>query len=68
MGVTAAADRLPKRILTALSEGAAAGSIPDEAMMREVYYQIRGLDDKGVPAPEVLNEMGLGWLQEKLHA
>jgi aldehyde:ferredoxin oxidoreductase len=67
MGVSAAADRLPKRILMPLTEGAAAGSIPDEALMRKAYYQIRGLDDKGVPTPELLKTVGLGWLQEKLH-
>jgi len=67
MGVSAAADCLPKRILTPLTEGAAAGSIPDEALMRKAYYQIRGLDDRGVPTPELLKAVGLGWLQEKLY-
>jgi aldehyde:ferredoxin oxidoreductase len=67
MGISAAADRLPKKILTPLTEGEAAGSIPDEALMRNKYYQIRGLDDKGVPTPELLKTVGLGWLQEKLH-
>lgn len=67
MGISAAADSLPKRILTPLTEGAAAGSIPDEALMRKAYYQIRGLDEKGVPTPELMKALGLGWLQEKLH-
>jgi aldehyde:ferredoxin oxidoreductase len=67
MGVSAAADCLPRRILTPLAEGAAAGSIPDEALMRKEYYQIRGLDDKGIPTAELLNALDLGWLQEKLH-
>ena len=67
MGISAAADCLPKRILTPLSEGAAAGSIPDEALMRKAYYQIRGLDDKGFPAPELLRALDLGWLRGKLY-
>jgi aldehyde:ferredoxin oxidoreductase len=67
MGVSVTADRLPKRILMPLTEGAAAGSIPDEALMRKAYYQIRGLDDNGFPTPERLRALGLGWLQEKLY-
>jgi aldehyde:ferredoxin oxidoreductase len=67
MGVSAAADRLPQRILVPLTEGAAAGSIPHEALMRKEYYQIRGLDDNGVPTPERLHSLSLGWLQEKLY-
>ena len=49
------------------TEGAAAGSTPDQALMRNEYYQIRGLDDKGVPTPELLDAMALGWLKEKLY-
>ena len=35
--------------------------------MRNDYYQIRMLDDKGVPTPELLDAMALGWLKEKLY-
>ena len=43
MGMSVKDDRLPKRILTPLKEGAAAGSVPDvEKLLRE-YYEIRGL-------------------------
>ncbi len=67
MGVRSRDDRLPKRILTPLKEGAAAGSIPDvEKLLRE-YYEIRGLDEGGRPKKEVLIKAGLEVLAKKLH-
>jgi aldehyde:ferredoxin oxidoreductase len=68
MGVSAKDDRLPKRILTPLKEGSAAGSVPDvEKLLRE-YYGIRGLDRDGKPKKEVLIKAGLDGLAEKLYA
>ena len=67
MGVTWEDDRLPKRILTPLGEGAAAGSVPDvEKLLRE-YYEIRGLDKEGKPKKEVLIKAGLASLAKRLH-
>ena len=67
MGASWEDDRLPKRILTPLKEGAAAGSVPDvEKLLRE-YYEIRGLDREGKPKKEVLIKAGLGDLAKKLH-
>ncbi len=66
MGITAATDRLPKKVLSALSDGSAAGSAPDEEMMRREYYEIRGLDEKGIPTPQLLHTAGLGFLEERL--
>jgi aldehyde:ferredoxin oxidoreductase len=67
MGVRPRDDRLPKRILTPLKEGAAAGSIPDvEKLLRE-YYEIRGLDKGGRPKKEVLIKAGLEVLAKRLH-
>jgi len=67
MGVRAKDDRLPKRILTPLAEGSAAGSVPDvEKLLRE-YYEIRGVDGDGRPKKEVLIKAGLDELAEKLH-
>jgi aldehyde:ferredoxin oxidoreductase len=66
MGVSKKDDRLPKRILTPLKEGAAAGSIPDvEKLLRE-YYEIRGLDMEGKPKKEILIKTGLEDLAKKL--
>ncbi len=67
MGASREEDRLPKRILTPVGEGAAAGSVPDvEKLLRE-YYEIRGLDREGKPKKEVLIKAGLGYLAKKLH-
>jgi len=66
MGVTAEDDRLPKKILTALVDGAAAGSVPDEELMRREYYEIRGLDESGIPTPQLLDSSGLEFLNERL--
>ena len=67
MGVRSKDDKLPKRILAPLKEGAAAGSVPDvEKLLRE-DYKIRGLDEEGKPKKEVLIKAGLGDLAKKLH-
>jgi aldehyde:ferredoxin oxidoreductase len=67
MGVSMKDDRLPKRILTPLKEGAAAGSVPDvEKLLRE-YYEIRGLNEDGRPKKEVLIKAGLEDLAKMLH-
>jgi aldehyde:ferredoxin oxidoreductase len=66
MGITAAADRLPQKVLTPTAEGGAAGSIPDEALMKKEYYQIRGLDERGFPTMQLLRSLDLEFLQAKL--
>jgi aldehyde:ferredoxin oxidoreductase len=67
MGVSVKDDRLPKRILAPLKEGAAAGSVPDvEKLLRE-YYEIRGLGEDGTPKKEALIKAGLEDLAKKLH-
>jgi aldehyde:ferredoxin oxidoreductase len=66
MGVRVEDDRLPKKILTATKEGGAAGSIPDiETMMKE-YYEIRGIDMKGVVKKDKLAAVGLSDIAAKL--
>jgi aldehyde:ferredoxin oxidoreductase len=67
MGVSAKDDRLPKRILTPVKEGAAAGSIPDAEKLLSEYYEIRGLDQDGKPKKKVLIKAGLADLARKLH-
>lgn len=66
MGVTEKDDRLPRRILTPLTEGGAEGSVPDEGLMKRDYYRIRGLDKKGVPTPRSLTDLGLTFVNRKL--
>jgi len=67
MGVSMKDDRLPKRILTPLKEGAAAGSVPDVGKLLREYYEIRGLDMEGKPKKEILIKTGLEDLVKKLH-
>ena len=66
MGLTGREDRLPKRILTPLSEGGAEGSIPDENLMKREYYRIRGLDEQGFPLPQTLSVLGLSFVNNNL--
>ena len=66
MGVTAEDDRLPLKILTALVDGAAAGSVPDAELMRKQYYEIRGLDERGIPTVQLLVSTGLEFLDQRL--
>jgi len=66
MGVTAADDRMPKRILTPHTDGLAAGSVPNVELMLKDYYKARGLDANGRPLKEKLNKLGLSDLAAKL--
>jgi len=66
MGVTARDDRLPKKVLTPLLDGSAAGSTPDEERMRKAYYILRGLDRRGFPTRRLLMASGLEFLDKRL--
>jgi aldehyde:ferredoxin oxidoreductase len=68
MGITAADDRLPKRIMTPTQEGPAAGSVPNMDLMLKEYYRLRGLDVNGHPIKEKLHSLGLSNLAAKLSA
>ncbi|MDT8272438.1 MAG: aldehyde ferredoxin oxidoreductase family protein [Desulfomonilia bacterium] len=67
LGITAKDDKLPKRIMTAHTEGGAAGSIPDENLLLKEYYALRGLDERGYPLQEKLMELGLDDLKTRLY-
>ena len=67
MGITAADDRMPKRIMTPHTEGAAAGSVPNVELMLKDYYKARGLDAKGRPLKAKLERLGLSELAAKLY-
>ena len=66
MGITAADDRLPKRMMTPFQEGGAAGSLPDMERMLKEYYPLRGLDAQGRPRKEKLDRLGLADLAARL--
>ena len=59
-GISGKDDRLPERILSlALHEGGTKGYLPDQQRMLAEYYRERGWDEKGIPTPEKLKELGL---------
>jgi aldehyde:ferredoxin oxidoreductase len=66
MGITAADDRIPKRLMTPTTEGGAAGSVLNVDLLLKEYYQARGLDVDGRPLKEKLNSLGLSALVAKL--
>jgi aldehyde:ferredoxin oxidoreductase len=66
MGITASDDRLPKQILTAHTEGGAAGSVPDLELMLKEFYPLRSLEADGRPSIEKLNDLGLSELAGRL--
>jgi len=57
-------DVIPKRIATPLSEGPAQGSVPDFDLMKKEYYEYRGLDSRGLPNRDKLEDLGLNKLAE----
>ena len=67
MGSGDSDDLLPKRILTPVAEGGAAGSVPDLELMKQDYKRIRGLNAQGRPSPETLEKKGLDDLARRLH-
>jgi aldehyde:ferredoxin oxidoreductase len=60
LGITAADDKLPERLVTEpRPSGHAAGILPDMDLMRPIYYELRDWDENGVPRPERLEKLGL---------
>jgi aldehyde:ferredoxin oxidoreductase len=61
-GLTAADDRLPKRVMKAFAEGPTAGiEITEEVFLsaRNFWYELMGWDEGGVPSPERLDDLGI---------
>jgi len=67
MGITAADDKLPKRLLTPNTDGGAAGSAPNLEVMLKEYYPARGLAADGRPTKDTLSRLGLSELAAKLY-
>jgi len=59
LGITAADDTLPRRLLTPRPSGEAAGKVPDLARQLREYYALRGWDEQGRPTAAKLAELGL---------
>lgn len=61
LGLTAADDTLPARLLSEpRPSGFAGGVLPDLDRMLPIYYELRGWDEQGAPRPERLQALGLG--------
>jgi aldehyde:ferredoxin oxidoreductase len=60
-------DRLPKRLMTPMATGPTEESVPDMDLMLKEFYELRGLNDDGVPKKEILERHGLSDLAELLH-
>jgi len=64
-GFTREDDRLPRKLFKPLQGGASDGvHLDEEAMERakDLFYQMAGWDENGVPTPEKLHELGLDWI------
>jgi aldehyde:ferredoxin oxidoreductase len=66
-GARAEHDRLPKRLLRPLEGGPTRGSVPDMDLMLKEFYELRGLNDKGIPRKEILENLGLDQLAALLY-
>lgn len=58
-GLTRDNMRMPKRLLTALNEGGAAGRVPDVDKMVDDFLHYRGWDREAIPSKEKLKELNL---------
>jgi len=69
-GLTRADDTLPERLLTEpIKGGASKGhfiSREELDQMLDEYYEARGWDKNGTPSREKLNELGIGYVADKL--
>ncbi len=64
-GITAADDKLPEREFQQHIGGPSAKATPYDKTklqgMINYYYKLMGWDEKGVPTPETLNALDIGW-------
>jgi aldehyde:ferredoxin oxidoreductase len=58
-GARAQDDVLPPRLARPLDSGPTAGSAPDMELMLREFYDLRGLDERGIPRSGVLTAAGL---------
>jgi aldehyde:ferredoxin oxidoreductase len=65
-GSTGDDDIMPARFGQPVQEGPHTGSIPEFEMMKREFYENRKLDENGNLSREKLDELGLGFMAEKL--
>lgn len=66
MGVRRVDDRMPKKLLTPVSDGVAEGVVPNVELLLADYYKERGLQKDGLPKRETLEKAGLDDLAQVL--
>ncbi len=66
LGATRADDYLPKKFLTPVEDGAAAGMVPDIDAMLADFYRLRDIDEQGRPSRATLEKIGLNNLADAL--
>lgn len=66
-GARAKEDRLPKRLMTPMEQGPTEGSVPDMDLMLQEFYEMRELDEEGIPKKSVLQDLGLNKMAEMLY-
>jgi len=66
-GISKKDDTLPKRLVTPLPDGGAAGKAADLEFQLKEYYQLRQWDENGIPRREKLDALGLGQAARDLH-
>lgn len=63
LGISRKDDLLPPRFLVnPRPNGRAQGVLPHLGRMLREYYELRGWDYEGIPSPDKLEELGLGWI------
>jgi aldehyde:ferredoxin oxidoreductase len=64
-GFSAEDDKLPERVFQQHIGGPAANTTPYDKekleKMKAYYYKVMGWDEKGVPTPDTLNALDIGW-------
>jgi aldehyde:ferredoxin oxidoreductase len=65
-GISRKDDTLPKRLLSPLAEGGAAGKAADLEYQLNEYYPLRGWDQNGIPTRAKLAGLGLGPVADDL--
>jgi aldehyde:ferredoxin oxidoreductase len=58
-GISSKDDRLPPRLLEPTKEGGHAGKVPDIDYQIKDFYRVIGWDERGVPTPDRLKQIGL---------
>jgi aldehyde:ferredoxin oxidoreductase len=66
-GISKKDDTLPKRLVTPLPDGGAAGKAADLAYQLKEYYTLRQWDENGIPTKEKLLSLGLDEAAAELH-